>query len=111
MKLKQRCRMSAELGRTIARPKRLEILEALRRGEQSVGALARAMEVHPVSVSQELAPLRRLGVVESRREGKSVYYCLPNSKIPAFLDLLAELMGELVRARFPVRVDFKHRDK
>ena len=93
--MKQQYRRNAELWRALARPKRLEILELLGRGEQNVGELARTMGALPVSVSQELAPLRRVGVVETRRAGKSVYYRLATPRLIAVFELLAEVMRDV----------------
>ena len=95
-------RIQAEFFRIIAHPKRLEILDLLRRGEANVTQLARSMDVRTVNVSQELAPLRSAGIVESRREGKTVYYRLTNLKIVRAYDLIAEVMRELAAARADV---------
>lgn len=95
-------RMHAEFFRIIAHPKRLEILDLLRDGEVNVTQLARAMDVRTVNVSQELAPLRSAGVVETRRAGKSVFYRLTNPKITRAYELIAQAMSELAAARVNV---------
>ncbi len=64
----------AALFRTLGHPARVRILELLRDGERSVGALQEGLGLDSGGTSQHLAALRRIGLVESRREGTSVYY-------------------------------------
>jgi ArsR family transcriptional regulator len=65
----------------------VRILEVLRDdGEHSVGALQLALGLSDGNTSQHLAALRRIGVVESRREGTTVFYRVDNSRV---FDLLA----------------------
>jgi DNA-binding transcriptional ArsR family regulator len=66
--------VKANLFRVLGHPARVRILELLRDGELSVGALQAALDLDSGGTSQHLAALRRIGVVESRREGTSVYY-------------------------------------
>ena len=95
-------RIQAEFFRIIAHPRRLEILDLLRSGEANVTRLAGSMGVRGVNVSQELAPLRSAGIVESRRAGRTVYYRLTNPKIVRAYDLIAEVMRDLAAARADV---------
>jgi ArsR family transcriptional regulator len=97
--MKDLYRMHAEFFRVIAHPKRLEILDLLRSGERNVTEIAQAMGVRTVNVSQELAPLRSAGVVETRRAGKTVYYRLSSRKILDAYALIAQAMRELAAAR------------
>ena len=66
--------VKANLFRVLGHPARVRILELLREGERSVGALQAELELDSGGTSQHLAALRRIGLVESRREGTSVYY-------------------------------------
>ena len=78
-------RFKAELFKALGHPLRIKILETLRAGEVSVAALLRQLEVEPATASQQLGILRSRGLVDSRREGSSVYYRLRD---PLVLDLL-----------------------
>jgi len=60
--------------RVLGHPARLRILELLRDGERSVGALQAELELDSGGTSQHLAALRRIGLVTTRRDGTSVYY-------------------------------------
>ena len=67
---------------------RLMILCQLVAGEKSVGELARLVDMREAAVSQQLAQLRREGVVASNRQGQTISYRLARedvSKLMAFL--------------------------
>ena len=76
----------AHLFRVLGHPARVRILELLRDGERSVGALQAELDLDSSGTSQHLAALRRIGLVDSRREGTSVYYRIVDERA---LDLLA----------------------
>lgn len=76
----------AALFRTLGHPARVRILELLRDGELSVGRLQEELGIDSSGTSQHLAALRRSGLVESRREGTSVYYRVSD---PHVFELLA----------------------
>ncbi len=66
----------AMICQALSDPKRLRILYALGSDERSVGDLASDLGVSIANVSQHLGVLRSRGLVESRREGTSIYYRL-----------------------------------
>jgi ArsR family transcriptional regulator len=70
----------------LGHPARVRILELLRDGERSVGKLQAELGLDSGGTSQHLTALRRIGLVESRREGTSVYYRVDD---PQVFDLLA----------------------
>jgi DNA-binding transcriptional ArsR family regulator len=73
--------VKANLFRVLGHPARVRILELLREEELSVGALQAALELDSGGTSQHLAALRRIGLVESRREGTSVYYRVDDAHV------------------------------
>lgn len=69
--------------KALAEPRRLEILELLRKGPRSVGEIAADVDVTQQAVSQHLAMLDHAGLVEARREGtRSVYAVRPAGFAP-----------------------------
>src|SRR6266478_5144914 len=78
--------VKATLFRVLGHPARVRILEVLREGERSVGALQAELELDSGGTSQHLAALRRIGLVTSRRDGTSVYYRVDDEGV---FDLLA----------------------
>lgn len=73
--------LQAEVLKTLASPRRLEILHALARGPIEVGRLAEAIGASQPNVSQHLAVLRAAGVVEAERDGREVRYRLADPDV------------------------------
>lgn len=76
----------AELFRTLGHPVRIRVLELLQDGPAPVRDLLTAIDVEASNLSQQLAVLRRTGLVTSARDGGAVVYALST---PAVADLLA----------------------
>jgi ArsR family transcriptional regulator len=91
--------LHAEICKTLANPKRLEILNALQDGEVSVADLVRKLRLPKGNVSQHLAVLRTRGVVSARREGLNVYYRVANPKIIRACNLMREVLTEQLHGR------------
>lgn len=66
----------AEFFRTLGHPVRIRVLELLGDGPKAVRDLLADVEIEPSSLSQQLAVLRRAGIVVSFREGAAVMYAL-----------------------------------
>jgi rhodanese-related sulfurtransferase/DNA-binding MarR family transcriptional regulator len=64
----------ARVGKALASPKRLEILEILAQGEKSVEAVAKAVAVDIKLASAHLKALKEARLVQSRRDGKRMLY-------------------------------------
>ena len=73
--------LQAEILRTLASPRRLEILHALARGPIEVGRLAEAIGATQPNVSQHLGVLRAAGIVEAERDGREVRYRLTDPEV------------------------------
>ncbi|HET7677167.1 MAG TPA: metalloregulator ArsR/SmtB family transcription factor [Candidatus Limnocylindrales bacterium] len=71
----------AAVGRALADPKRLCVLETLAGGERSVGDLSREVGCQIPNMSQHLAVLRAAGLVAARRDGNTVYYRLRDQRV------------------------------
>lgn len=104
-------RQFASVAKAVAHEHRLELLEALAQGERSVEALAGSTGLSMANASQHLQRMRRAGLVETRRNGKFVYYRLFDT---AVLDLVVALtrIGERHIAEVDriVRTYFDSRD-
>lgn len=68
--------MHAELFQTLADPTRLQIVEALRKGEQPVSDIIEQVDIHQSGVSRHLRILYEAGFVEVRPEGPQRLYSL-----------------------------------
>ncbi len=67
------------------------ILCYLSSGEKSVGQLEELLSSRQAAVSQQLSRLRNEGMVDSRREGKTVYYALADHKTRKMIDTVYNL--------------------
>ncbi len=71
----------ARVGKALASPKRLEMLEMLAQGEKSVDALAEAVAVDIKLASAHLKALKEARLVVSRRDGKRMLYRLSGQDV------------------------------
>ena len=78
--------VKAELFKALANPARIRALEVLVEGERTVGEMQPLVGIESSHLSQQLAVLRRAGVVATRKEGTSVVYSISD---PAVVQLLA----------------------
>jgi DNA-binding transcriptional ArsR family regulator len=73
--------LQAETLKTLANPRRLEILHALSDGPLEVGRLASTVGLSQPNASQHLAVLRGAGVVDAQRDGREVRYRLADPDV------------------------------
>lgn len=71
----------ARVGKAIANPHRLELLDLLAQGERTVDDLAREANLPIANASQHLQALRRAQLVEVRRQGSYAYYRLAGDRV------------------------------
>ena len=83
----------ALIGRALADPKRLCVLEKLASGESSVSELSACVGCQVPNMSQHLAVLRRAGLVSTRRDGSTVYYRLADPRVLEAYRLIRGLAG------------------
>jgi len=88
-------RAKAALFRTLGHPVRIRVLELLRDGPRVVRELLDDVEVEASSLSQQLAVLRREGLVTSQRRGLAVEYQLAAPEVEKLLNAARELLDQL----------------
>ncbi len=104
----------AEFFRMLGHPVRIRVLELLQDGPMAVRDLLAAIEVEPPALSQQLAVLRRSGIVTSTREGATVVYTLAGGDVAELMRVARriltevltgqnELLAELREAQVPAR--------
>jgi DNA-binding transcriptional ArsR family regulator len=84
-------RYKADVFSVLSHPTRIHIVELLREGEQSVGALIEHTGIEAANASQHLAILRSKGLVTARKEGNQVFYSLRDQAIVQVLDSMRRL--------------------
>jgi ArsR family transcriptional regulator len=73
--------LQADVLRTLASPRRLEILHRLADGPCEVTRLAAELGISQPNVSQHLAQLRSAGLVETERIGREIHYRLADPDV------------------------------
>jgi len=91
--------LKADFFRVLGHPARVRILQLLRDGERSVGALQDELELDSSGTSQHLAALRAQELVASRKEGTSVYYRLKDARTLELLELAKEIISSSLAER------------
>ncbi|WP_408003647.1 ArsR/SmtB family transcription factor [Pseudomonas saliphila] len=90
-KLRAAADQAQRLLKTLANPDRLLLLCRLIEDELSVGELEAALGILQPTLSQQLGVLRREGLVDTRREGKQIYYRIASPQALAVIDTLYRL--------------------
>jgi len=98
-KLMEQARKAGDLLKALSHESRLLILCILVEGEKSVSELEEIMELPQAAVSQQLARLRFDRLVETRREGRMVYYSIANQEVTQLVELLYEFFCKPVRGQ------------
>ncbi|MCP5086252.1 MAG: helix-turn-helix transcriptional regulator [Rhodobacteraceae bacterium] len=83
-------RIAASFLKAMAHEGRLMILCHLIDGEKSVTALETLLSSRQAAVSQQLARLRLEGIVDFRRDGKTIYYSIKDPVVYRLISLLYE---------------------
>jgi ArsR family transcriptional regulator len=82
---------AATMLRALGHGARLKVLCDLVGGERSAGELVKASGLSQSALSQHLAKLREEKIVETRRDGQTIFYRLGDPAIARVLDVLHEL--------------------
>jgi rhodanese-related sulfurtransferase len=81
----------ARIGKSVASPHRIQILDLLAQGEKSVEALAEEAGLTLKNASAHLRVLRGARLVDSRKDGQFVFYRLSDEAVASFIVVLREL--------------------
>lgn len=93
----------ARIGKAVANPKRLELLEVLAQGEKTVEALTAELSIDVKLASAHLKALREARLVDSRREGKYIVYRLSGTDVAGLWVMLRQVAQEhLVELRLAI---------
>lgn len=82
--------IATALMKVLANPDRLILLCQLSEGEKSVGELETLTNIKQPTLSQQLTVLRENQVVQTRREGKNIFYSVKSQSALAIINVLAE---------------------
>lgn len=100
-------RLKAEFFKTLGHPARIRILELLAVGEHSVAELMPELGLEASHLSQQLAVLRRAGVVVARKQGNSVIYSIASQDMAELLLLTRKVLTELLTDQMSLLKDLQ----
>jgi DNA-binding transcriptional ArsR family regulator len=78
----------AEFFQALGHPTRIAIVEQLRNGELSAGALIERLGIEQANASQHLAVLRSKNILINRKTGNQVFYAVRDPLIIEVLDVM-----------------------
>ena len=85
--------LKAEFFKTLGHPVRIRVLELLSEREHAVSELLPELGIEPAHLSQQLAVLRRSGLVTTRKQGSAVFYSLSTSRVASLLEASGALVS------------------
>ena len=102
----------ARIGKALASPKRLELIELLCQCEKTVETLALQAEISVKLASAHLKELRVARLVETRRDGKYIFYRLASASVAdLWVNLRAEAEERLVELQMALASVLEHGDE
>lgn len=101
----------ARIGKALASPKRLELIELLCQGEKTVETLGAQADISVKLASAHLKELRLARLVETRKDGKYVLYRLAGASVAdLWVALRSQAEERLVELQMALAALVEHRD-
>lgn len=97
----------AEFFKTLGHPARIRVLELLAQREYAVGELQPEAGVEATNLSQQLAVLRRAGLISFRKEGSTVYYSLTSPQVAELLSVARRILTEVLAGQVELLADLQ----
>lgn len=97
----------AEFFRTLGHPARIRVLELLSVREHAVSELLMEIDIEPANLSQQLAVLRRAGLVTTRKEGSSVHYSLTSHRVSELLAVARAILTGVLSGQVELLEDLR----
>ncbi|WP_129292748.1 ArsR/SmtB family transcription factor [Streptomyces lydicus] len=102
-----RCQAKADFFRLLGHPVRIRVLELLQNGPMPVRGLLSALEVEPSALSQQLAVLRRSGMVTATRSGSTVVYELAGGDVAELLRAARRVLTEVLAGQHALLTELR----
>ena len=100
-------KLKAEFFKTLGHPARIRILELLSEQEHSVGELMPKLGLESSHLSQQLAVLRRTGMVVARKQGNNVIYSIASKDMSELLLLARKVLTGLLTDQMDLLKDLQ----
>ena len=82
----------ARICKAFAHPRRLQILDSLGNGEKGISDLQTQLGISKTGMSQHLAILKSVGVINTRRNGKQIYCSLAMPEVKQACQLIKKVL-------------------
>ncbi|WP_255733904.1 helix-turn-helix transcriptional regulator [Pseudonocardia sp. WMMC193] len=102
-------RVKAEFFKTLGHPVRIRVLELLSLRDHAVAEMLKVIDTEPASLSQQLAVLRRSGLVRANREGSTVVYSLAHPQVEQLLDVARSILTGVLAGQVELLDDLRGR--
>ena len=100
--MKEIYELQADICKTLANAKRLEIISILGEGELAVGELAERMGLRLANLSQHLSIMKAKGILDTQRKGVYIYYRLSNPKVTKACNLMKDVLMEQMETQIAI---------
>lgn len=99
--------LKAEFFKTLGHPARIRVLELLSEREHAVAEMLPDIGIEAANLSQQLAVLRRAGLVTTRKEGSSVYYSLTSPQVADLLRVARQILTGVLSGQIELLEDLR----
>jgi ArsR family transcriptional regulator len=97
----------AEFFKALAHPARIRVLELLSEREHSVSEMLPQVGIEPAHLSQQLAVLRKMNLVVTRKEGSTVFYSLVSPQVAELLAVARRILTEVIASQVGLLDDLR----
>ena len=101
----------AEFFKTLGHPARIRVLELLSEREHAVAEMLPEVGIEAANLSQQLAVLRRAGLVVTRKEGSTVYYSLTSEHVAELLRVARQILTGVLAGQIELLDDLRAPDE
>ena len=99
--------LKAEFFKTLGHPARIRVLELLSQREHAVAEMLPEVGIEAANLSQQLAVLRRAGLVVARKEGSTVYYSLVSPQVAELLKVARTILTTVLTGQVELLEDLR----
>jgi DNA-binding transcriptional ArsR family regulator len=97
----------AEFFKTLGHPARIRVLELLSEREHAVSEMLPEVGIEPANLSQQLAVLRRAGLVATRKDGSTVFYSLTSPHVAELLKVARQILTGVLSGQMELLDDLR----
>ena len=99
--------LKAEFFKTLGHPARIRVLELLSEREHAVAEMLPEVGIEPAHLSQQLAVLRNMNLVVTRKEGSTVFYSLVSPHVAELLVVARRILTEVLTTQMGLLDDLR----